>query len=299
VVKATNILTLLALGALPLALTVGCDLLQKQQSKEEIIAEFEAKAAEEARLAKMEADYAAQQEQIAANDAASKQALEDQRAAFEKEIAAQKARTAQAVKAAEEAKAQPRRGRNDAGAAGAAGQQTARMSVVNIPQGTQVAVSLSGPVSTDTHKVGDQWEGTLAQSVVVDGATIWGAGTRALGTVSASTPTGRLANGQGTLAIKLTEVGGAGIDGGIFAVTGDAKGARNAKTIGTTAALGALAGYLSDKNNKTDHALVGAAAGAAVGTALAAGTASTVITMPTTAITFTLPSAERVTVRNR
>jgi len=113
-------------------------------------------------------------------------------------------------------------------------------------------------------------------------------------------PAGRLATGEGTLAIKLTEVGGSAIDGGIYVVTGDAKGARNAKVIGTTTALGALAGILSSKSNKGDHALGGAAIGAALGTALAAGTASTVIKIPASGqVSFSLPSDERVVLRNR
>jgi hypothetical protein len=312
VVKRTNIATLLALGALPLALTVGCDLLkgQKQQTKEEILAEFQAEQAEQAekdRADRLEAELADIKEQQAANDAAAtKQARDEQVASLERQLAAQRQRAAQAAKEAEEAKAaaaqqpqsnRPRRGEGrDTGAAG--GQQVARMSVVNVPQGTKVAVSISGTLSTDTHKTGDPWEGTLAQAVAADGATIWSAGARVAGVVSASAPTGRLANGQGTLAIKLNEVGGSAIDGGIYAITGDSKGARNAKVIGTTAALGALAGILSDKNNRRDHALAGAAAGAAAGTALAAGSATTVITMQGT-VTFSLPSAERVTLRNR
>jgi hypothetical protein len=306
VVKGTNIATLLALGALPLALAVGCDLMQKQQTKEEYFAEFQAEQAAQAekdRADKAEAELAELREQVAANDAAAKQAKDEQVAALEKQAAAQRQRAVQAAKEAEAAKAaqqqqqqagRPRRG--DGGGDG--GQQVARMSVVNVPQGTKVAVSISGTLSTDTHSVGNSWEGTLAQAVVADGATIWNAGARAAGVVSASTPAGRLANGQGTLAIKLTGVGGAAGDGGSYAVTGDSKGKRNATVIGTTTALGALAGYLSDKNNKKDHALVGAAAGAAAGTALAAGSATTVITMTGT-VTFTLPATERVTVRNR
>jgi hypothetical protein len=303
VVKTTNTLTALALGlalgAVPLALTVGCDLMKKQQTKEEILAEFQAEQAEKDRVTKLEEELAEIREQQAANDAAAKQAKDDQVAALEKQLAAQKQRAAAAAKEAEEAKAAQQAGGPRRGAARdtGAGQQTARMSVVNVPQGTKVVVSV-GAISTDTHKVGDPWEGTLAQAVVADGATIWSSGARAAGVVSASTPTGRLANGQGTLAIKLTEVGGSAIDGGIYAMTGDSKGGRNATVIGTTAALGALAGYLSDKNNKKDHALVGAAAGAAAGTAIAAGSATTVITMPAS-VTFSLPGAERVTVRGR
>jgi hypothetical protein len=173
--------------------------------------------------------------------------------------------------------------------------------VISIPKGTQLDVLLSQELSTDMHKVGDSWDGTLAKDITVDNTVIWKAGTRVTGLVNQSTPTGRLANGEGALAIKLTEVGGSSIDGGIFLVKGDAKGGRNTAVIGTSTALGALVGILSDKNNKSDHALGGAAIGAAVGTAVAAGTAKTVITISTangTPIPFAVPADERIVSSN-
>jgi len=287
VVKGTNIFAVIALGLLPLALSVGCD----KQSKEEIIAEYEAQKAEQERVAKLEAELAELKEQQAAS--AEMQKIKDEQvAAVQKQVTAQKARADQAAKSAEAAKSGKGRGED--------GQQVARPSVVTVPQGTQLAVAISEPITTETHKAGDSWNGQLASDVVADGQTIWKAGARAAGTVSASTPAGRLANGEGTLAVRLTEVGGAAIDGGIYAVQGDAKGARNASVIATTTALGALAGILSSKNNRKDHALGGAAIGAAAGAALAAGTATTVITIPaSTTIRFQLPSEERVVVRNR
>jgi hypothetical protein len=300
VVKATNILTLLALGILPLALAVGC---QPKQSKEEIIAEFQAHQAEQDRVAKLEAELAEMKDQQAADSAAAQQAKDEAQEALQKQIDAAKQRAAKAEKEAKEAKeaaAQPQSGRRGGrGDAAGDGQQVARSSVLNVPQGTELVVSPSGKISTETHQTGASWDGTLAQDVAANGETIWRAGTRVAGVVSQSTPTGRLATGEGALAIKLTEVGGAGIDGGIYVVT-VSQGKRTAQVIGTTTALGALAGILSNKSHKSDHALGGAAIGAAVGTALAAGTANTAIEIPaSTPVKFQLPSAERVVVRNR
>jgi hypothetical protein len=48
-----------------------------------------------------------------------------------------------------------------------------------------------------------------------------------------------------------------GIDSDTHVMVGEARGARNAKMIGGGAALGALIGILSDRNNKNDHALAG------------------------------------------
>jgi hypothetical protein len=300
VVRGTNIFLLLALGIGPLALSVACE----KQSKEEIIAEYQAQKAEEERVAKLEAELAALKEQQTADNTMAQQIRDEHQAALEKQLTDAQRRAAQAAKEAKEAKeaaaTKPNDRRRGDGAGGDQQQESARPSVVNLPQGTKLVASLSAEVSTDTHKAGDPWSGTLSQDVALDGQTVWKAGTRVAGTVSQSAPTGRLANGEGALAIRLTEIGGAGIDGGIYAVTGDSKGARNAKVIGGTAALGALVGVLADKNSKGDHALGGAAIGAAVGTALAAGSGTTVIKMPaSTAITFQLPSAERVVVRNR
>jgi hypothetical protein len=88
------------------------------------------------------------------------------------------------------------------------------------------------------------------------------------------------------------------MDGGYYSVTGEPKTDRNAKVIGGAAAAGALIGALSKKNNKADHALGGAAIGAAAGTGLAAATADTTIKMPAT-ITFLLPTDERVAVNRQ
>ena len=62
--------------------------------------------------------------------------------------------------------------------------------------------------------------------------------------------------------------------------------------------MGALVGILSDSKHKNDHALGGAAIGAAAGTALAAGSADTTITMPASKpVVFTLSAPERLTLK--
>ena len=111
-------------------------------------------------------------------------------------------------------------------------------------------------------------------------------------------PAGRLASGKGALSIRLTEIGDNDVEGGNYMVTGGATGERNAKIIGGAAALGALIGVLSDRKNQGDHALGGAAIGAAAGTAAAAGSAKTAIVIPADrSISFTLTAPEKVTVR--
>ncbi|HNX94273.1 MAG TPA: hypothetical protein PKL14_03860 [Holophaga sp.] len=168
--------------------------------------------------------------------------------------------------------------------------------IVDVPAGTKLEVRLAKDLSTATVQAGDVWEGVLADPVVVDGRTVWAAGTSVRGVVSQSAPAGRLSGGQGGLGIKLTFVGRDDVDTGTYVVVGDKRGARNAKFIGGGAALGALVGILSDSKNKNDHALGGAAIGAAAGTAVAAGSADTNITLPASKpVTFSLSAPERLT----
>ena len=170
--------------------------------------------------------------------------------------------------------------------------------VVDLPIGTKLEVSLARELTTDKDQAGDAWEGTLASDLLQDGRLIWSAGSSVRGVVTQSAAAGRLSNGQGALGIRLTEVAGIGIDADTHVVVATAKGERNAKYIGGGAALGALIGILSDKKNKNDHALGGAALGAAAGTAVAAGTADTVIRIPSgKPVSFSLTAAERVTLR--
>jgi hypothetical protein len=170
--------------------------------------------------------------------------------------------------------------------------------LVEVPVGTKLEISLARELNTEKDLAGDAWEGTLAAEVVQGGKLVWGSGTPVRGVITQSAAAGRLSNGQGALGIRLTEIAGIGIDTDTHVVVASARGERNAKFIGGGAALGALIGILSDNKNKNDHALAGAALGAAGGTAVAAGTADTVIRIPAAKpISFSLTAAERVTLR--
>ena len=179
-----------------------------------------------------------------------------------------------------------------------AASQALKPVVVDLPIGPKLEVSLARELATDKDQAGDAWEGSLASDLLQDGKLVWSAGSPVRGVVTQSAAAGRLSNGQGALGIRLTEVAGVGIDADTHVVVATAKGERNAKYIGGGAALGALIGILSDNKNKNDHALGGAALGAAAGTAVAAGTADTVIRIPSgKPVSFSLTAAERVTLR--
>lgn len=288
-----------ALAAALVVASIGCEQkLDEAQIRAKILAEEAAKAAD-ARVAKLEQELADLKNskidpKVAERDKDSvDQAKADQKKALERQLAEQKkkaeARKQEALKLAEAKTAPP---------APSSAAAAPKPVVVEVPAGTSISVNLGAALSTEKEKAGDLWQGTLAESVVADGQTVWAAGTPVRGVVSQSVPAGRLASGKGALGIRLTEIGSSDVDGGDYLVTGGKTGERNAKIIGGAAALGALIGVLSDKRNKDDHALGGAAIGAAAGTAAAAATAKTTILIPADkAITFSLAAPEKVTLK--
>lgn len=269
------------MGALLVFATLACD---KQLSPEALQAQETAKNAD-SRVAALEKELA----EIKAGktaDADAEVVSKSHLKAIEKQLTDAKRQAEVKKKAAQELAAQP------------APKEAPKAVVVEVPSGATLDVKLAKELSTKTVQAGDAWDGTLASDVMVDGKVAWPAGTEVRGVVSQSTPAGRLASGKGGLGIKLTFVGSYDVESGVYLVTGNPRGERNAKYIGGAAALGALVGILSDKNNKSDHALGGAAIGAATGTAVAAATADTAIKIPVEkAVAFTLSAPEKVTLK--
>lgn len=176
--------------------------------------------------------------------------------------------------------------------------QAPRKVVLEVPAGTRLKVILARELSTGKDQSGAPWEGTLAAAVLVHGQVAWPAGTPVKGVVAQSAAAGRLQGGKGALGIRLGSVGRNDVEAGTYQVVGEARAARNAKIIGGTAALGALVGILTSKHHQGDHALGGAAIGAAAGTGLAAVTADTVIRIPaTTPVAFTLSAPAQVALK--
>lgn len=267
--------TLLAFG------TLACE---KKLSPEAQQAQESAKTAD-SRVALLEKELA-ELKGGKAGDADAQHVSKSHMKSIEKQLADAKRQAEVKTKAAQELAAQP------------APKEAPRAVIVEVPVGAKLEVKLAKDLSTETVQAGDAWEGSLAADVMADGRVAWPMGTEVRGVVSQSTPAGRLSSGNGGLGIRLTFVGKYDVESGVFLVSGTPRGERNAKYIGGAAALGALVGILTDKHNKNDHALGGAAIGAAAGTAVAAGTADTVIRMPAEkAVTFTLSAPEKVTLK--
>ena len=283
--------TVLTHGSLAVLLAVGFTACQPKANdpavQAQVTAQLQAKAAED-RVALLE-------QQVADMKAGKTGASGDQEAI--KQLSASHLRALDRQLADARQRASERR-KDAATLASTPVAQLPRVTTVDVPSGTRITVRMGAELATDRDQPGDPWSGTLAEDVVVGNTVAWAAGTSVSGVVAQSTPAGRLSSGKGGLGIRLTTVGRNGVDAGTYLVVGDTRGKRDAKFIGGTAALGALVGILTDKDHQGDHALGGAAAGALAGTALAAGTADTVIRIPASlTVTFSLTAPEQVTVK--
>lgn len=283
--------TVLAHGSLAALLVFGFTACQPKANdpavQAQVTAQLQAKAAEDrvALLEQQVADMKAGKTGASGDQEAIKQLSASHLRALDRQLADARQRAAE-------------RRKDAATLASTPVAQLPRVTTVEVPSGTRITVRMGAELATDRDQPGDPWSGTLAEDVVVGNTVAWAAGTTVSGVVAQSTPAGRLSSGKGGLGIRLTTVGRNGVDAGTYLVVGDARGKRDAKFIGGTAALGALVGILTDKEHQGDHALGGAAAGALAGTALAAGTADTVIRIPASLnVTFSLTAPEQVTVK--
>lgn len=151
---------------------------------------------------------------------------------------------------------------------------------VVIPAGAVLTVRLDQAVGSKISNSGDSFSATLAQPVVVNGATVIPAGAAAQGTVVQAAPLGRFKGGA-VLSLALTSVTIHGASHDIQTATVSrsekGKGKRSAVMIGGGAGLGALIGGLAGGGK---GAAIGAAAGAGAGTAGTAFTGNKNIVLP-------------------
>jgi hypothetical protein len=151
---------------------------------------------------------------------------------------------------------------------------------VVVPAGTVIPVTLTSRITTKYAKDGDGIYGKTAFPVTVNNKIIIPEGSFVRGKITEVKRPGRV-KGKGELTLNFqtlvlpsgltlpiyTSLGGAGGSGerkGEATVQGDSSKGEDVKTVGTTAAEGALIGVIA---NRGTGAAVGGAGGAAVGTA--------------------------------
>ncbi len=142
----------------------------------------------------------------------------------------------------------------------------------NIPVGTQLQVRIIEKLSSEQANVGDQFHGTFAAPVVVNGRTLFSKGADVTGEVTNVERSGRLSRpGELHLSLRTVRSGGRtyAVAADPFVIKGESHTKSNVTKIGGGAGLGALIGAIAGGGK---GAAIGAGVGAAAGTGVAAGT---------------------------
>jgi outer membrane lipoprotein SlyB len=148
----------------------------------------------------------------------------------------------------------------------------AREVYTNIPAGTKLEVRIIEKLTSETANVGDQFHGTLAAPVVVNGRTVFSKGADVSGDVVNVERSGRLSNpGELHLSLRTVRSGGRtyAVAAEPFVIKGESHKKSNLTKIGGGAAAGAIIGAIAGGGK---GAAIGAGVGAAAGTGVAAAT---------------------------
>lgn len=141
-----------------------------------------------------------------------------------------------------------------------------------VPAGKAIPVILSQALSSRTNSSGDEFEGSVASAVSVDGQEAIPKGSKVTGTVVNAKKQGSV-KGEATLSIKLSRITVRGksylIGTSAYSQTVKGKGKRSAVMTGGGAAVGALIGGLAGVGK---GAAIGAGVGGGGGLAASAGT---------------------------
>lgn len=162
-------------------------------------------------------------------------------------------------------------------------------SVQQLPSGTQITVRMIDDVDSERDSMGKTFRASIDEPVMVDGQTVIPRGADATVKLVADQQSGRI---QGktvlTLALQQVQANGRMVDISTQDVeqASASRGARSAKVVGGTAALGAIIGALAGGGK---GAAIGAASGGAVGTGVQVATKGQRVRIPSeTRLSFTL-----------
>jgi hypothetical protein len=170
-----------------------------------------------------------------------------------------------------------------------ADQPGAAVSGTLIPAGTSITVRMIEGVNSDQTRVGQTFRASVDEPVLVDGQIAIPRGADATVRLVEDQQSGKI-QGKTVLTLVLQEVlvNGRMLDltSGDVSQASGSRGARSAKVIGGTAALGAIIGAIAGGGR---GAAIGAGSGAAVGTGVEVLTKGQTVKIPSeTRLTFTL-----------
>lgn len=170
---------------------------------------------------------------------------------------------------------------------------------VNVPTGTRITIRTIDAVDSDKNQVGDKFQASLEQPLVIDDVTVVPKGADVYGRLTQATEAGHI---QGRSQLKL-ELTGIVVNGqtiplvtGDYSVSGSSRGASSAKRVGGGAALGAVIGAIAGGGK---GAAIGAGVGAGAGTAVQVMTKGEQVHVPSeTLLEFTIQQDVRIPVSN-
>lgn len=144
---------------------------------------------------------------------------------------------------------------------------------VVMPESTAVAVTLVDSIDTDTHLSGQQFRATLSQAIMVDGRTLFDVGSPVMGVLDSVVESGRLKTPAElhfhVSAIQDSKGNWVDVPTDLIVEKMGSHTDREVAMIGGGAIVGGIIGKVIDKKGSTE---IGAAAGAVVGTGVAAAT---------------------------
>lgn len=165
--------------------------------------------------------------------------------------------------------------------AASAKMKEARLEIVTVPAGTNLAIRLVDPIDTGKTAQGSTFEGTLAGPLAVNGVEVAAVGSTVTGQVTNVVSSGRL-NRPAELSLTLTFLtpkGGEKVDiaTNTWSEKGESHKKRDIEMMGGGTAGGAVIGALAGGKK---GALIGGLVGGGGGTAVAAATGKKEIRLP-------------------
>jgi YMGG-like Gly-zipper len=168
-----------------------------------------------------------------------------------------------------------------------------------VPSGTSLVVRMIDGVDSDRNKVGDTFQASLEDPLVVNGTQIAPKGATVYGRLEEAKSAGRI-QGQSELRLGLTGIviNGAtyNITTGDYTAQGSSRGKQTATRAGVGAGLGAIIGAIAGGGK---GAAIGAGVGAGAGTAVQVMTHGQQVHVPSeTVLNFTLQQPVSLPVSN-